>query len=88
MEQEIVTLCRYFAVTSKESPSTYRDLVRSIIQEFIQRELWDDMDRMKEFLYHLSPEKQDYLTEKQLLTTIRGCRIPLDITIVEQLFSV
>lgn len=46
------------------------------------------MDRLKEFLYHLSPEKQDYLTEKQLLTTIRGCRIPLDKTIVQQLFSV
>lgn len=88
VEQEIVTLCRHFAVETKESPRAQRENVRSIVQGEIIRELWDDLDRTKEFIYHLSPDNVDYLSDKQMSTVIRGCRIPLDIAIIRQMFEV
>lgn len=88
VEQEIVTLCRYFAVGTKESPRAHRETVRSFVQGEIIRELWDDIERTKEFIYHLSPENVDYLTDQKLSTVIRGCRIPLDVAIVNQMFEV
>jgi len=88
VEQEIVTLCRHFAVEPKKSPREHREQVRSIVQGEIYRELWDDMDRLKEYLYHMTPEKMDFLTDQQCMTTIRACKIPLDIAIIKQLFTV
>lgn len=88
VEHEIVTLCRHFAVETKESPRVHREEVRSIVQGEIFRDLWDDLERTKEFIRHLSPEKVDYLNEQKVLTIIRGCRIPLDIAIVRQMFEV
>lgn len=88
VEQEIVTLCRHFAVETKESPRAHRETVRSIVQGEIIRELWDDLERTKEFIYHLSPDNVDFLSAQKVLTVIRGCRIPLDIAIVRQMFEV
>lgn len=88
VEHEIVTLCRHFAVETKSSPFSQRETIRSMVQGEIIRELWDDMERTKEFIYHLSPGSVDFLTDQQMLTVIRGCRIPLDIAIVHQVFEV
>lgn len=88
VEHEIVSLCRHFAVETKPSPRIHREMVRSIVQGEIIRELWDDMERTKEFIYHLSPDNVNFLTEQKMLTVIRGCRIPLDIAIVQQMFEV
>ena len=88
VEHEIVTLCRYFAVERQEDPRVHREAVRSIVQGEIIRELWDDIERTKEFIYHLSPENVEYLSEQKLLKVIRGCRVPLDIEIVRQMFEV
>lgn len=87
-EHEIVTLCRHFSIPTKKSPREFREMLRSIIQGEIYRELWSDIDRMREFIYHLSPNNVEYLTEKQLMRVIRGCKIPLDIAIIQQLFAV
>ncbi|CAG9801258.1 unnamed protein product [Chironomus riparius] len=87
-EQEIVTLCRHFAIQTKKTPLEFREMVRSIVQGEIWRELWSDVDRLKEFIYHLSPNNTEYLNEKDLLKVIRGCRVPLDKAIVQQLFAV
>lgn len=88
VEHEIVTLCRHFAVETKVSPRVHREEIRSIVQGEISRDLWEDLDRTKEFIQHLSPEKVDFLSEQKILTTIRGCRVPLDIAIVRQMFEV
>lgn len=87
-EHEIVTLCRHFAIKTRKSPRDYRDMIRSIVQGEIHRGLWSDMDRLKEFIYHLSPTNVDYLSERLLRRVIKGCRIPLDEAIVCQLFEV
>lgn len=88
VEHEIVTLCRHFAVETKETPRVNREMVRSIVQGEIIRELWDDMERTKEFIYHLSPENVEFLSEDKVLKIIRACRVPLDIEIVRQMFEV
>jgi Ca2+-binding EF-hand superfamily protein len=88
VEHEIVTLCRHFAIETKESPRAHRETVRSIVQGEIIRELWDDIERTKEFIYHSSPENVDFLSDQKMLTVIRGCRIPLDVAIVYQMFEV
>jgi Ca2+-binding EF-hand superfamily protein len=87
-EHEIVTLCRYFSIETKKSPREFREMIRSIVQGFITRELWSDVDRLKEFIYHISPGNVNYLNEENLMRVIRGCRIPLDIQVINQLFSV
>jgi Ca2+-binding EF-hand superfamily protein len=87
-EQEIVTLCRHFSITTKKSPREFREMLRSIVQGEIYRELWSDIDRMKEFIYHISPNNVDYLSERDLMRVIRGCKVPLDIAIINQLFTV
>lgn len=88
VEQEIVTLCRHFAVDTKESPRVHREQVRSIVQGEILKDLWDDMERTKEFICHLSPENATFLSDKKILRVIRGCRMPIDIAIVRQMFEV
>lgn len=88
VEHEVVTLCRNFAVESKDSPRSQREAVRSIVQGEILRELWDDVERTKEFIHHFSPDNVNYLSEQKMLTLIRGCRIPIDIAIVHQMFAV
>jgi Ca2+-binding EF-hand superfamily protein len=87
-EQEIVTLCRYFAIKTKKSPREYRELIQSIVQGEIHRGLWSDMDRLKEFIYHLSPTNVDFLNEKQMRRVIKACKIPIDDAIIAQLFEV
>lgn len=87
-EHEIVTLCRHFAIETKKSPREFREMIRSIVQGEIYRGLWCDIDRLKEFIYHLSPTNVDYLSERQLRRVIKACRIPLDDAIIRQLFEV
>src|SRR5690349_5586814 len=55
VEHEIVTLCRHFAIETKKSPRVRREEVRSIVQGKILRDLWDDLERTKEFILHFSP---------------------------------
>jgi hypothetical protein len=88
VEHEIVTLCRYFAIETKESIRAHREEIRSIVQGEITRELWDDLQRTKEFIYHLSPENTCFLSDDKVYLTIRACRIPLDPMIVKQLLEV
>lgn len=87
-EHEIVTICRFFAIQTRKSPREHREMIRSIVQGEIYRGLWSDMDRLKEFIYHLSPNNIDYLSERQLRRVIKGCRIPLDEALIRQLFEV
>lgn len=87
-EHEIVTLCRHFAIQTRKSPRDYREMIRSIVQGEIYRGLWNDMDRLKEFIYHMSPTNVDFLSETQLRRVIKACRIPLDDAIIRQLFDV
>lgn len=87
-EQEIVTLCRYFAIKTKKSPREYRELIKSIVQGEITRGLWNDTERLKEFIYHLSPTNVEFLSEKQMRRVIKACKIPIDDAIIVQLFEV
>lgn len=87
-EHEIVTLCRHFSIAIKKSPREFRELIRSIVQGELFRELWCDIDRLKEFIYHLSPNNVEFLDEANLKRVIRACKIPIDSAIVEQLFAV
>lgn len=87
-EHEIVTLCRHFAVETRKSPRDFRDMIRSIVQGEIFRGLWCDMERLKEFIYHLSPTNVEFLSETQMRRVIKGCKIPIDDAIIRQLFEV
>lgn len=88
VEHEIVTLCRHFAIKDKKSPYMFRENIRSMIQMEIVRGLWEDIERTREFIHHLSPNNVQHLSEEKTLKVIRGCRVPIDKMQVEQMFKV
>jgi hypothetical protein len=88
VEHEIVILCRFFSIHKKRKAEDHRELIRSVVHGEINRGLWDDMDRLKEFIYHVNPEKLKYLPEQKIWIIIRACKIPLDPAIVQQLLAV
>lgn len=87
-EHEIVTLCRHFLISKRKSIEEFRENIRSIVQGEIFRELWSEVERLKEFIYHLSPNNVEYLSKNDLLRVIRACKVPLDPAIVQQLCTV
>lgn len=88
VEHEIITLCRYFSAEQKTVNVCEREKVRSVIHMEIIRHLWNDLDRLQEYLYHLEPKQCDFITERKLISAIRGSRIPINIELTENLFSV
>lgn len=88
VEHEIVTLCRHFAIIDKKSPMEFRENIRSMIQGEIVRGLWEDIQRTREFIHHISPDNVNFLSQEKVLKVIRGCRVPIDKAQIEQMFLV
>lgn len=88
VEHEIVTLCRFFSIHKKRKAEDHRELIRSVVHGEIIRGLWDDMVRLKEFMYHVDPQRREYLPEQNIWIVIRACKVPLDPAIVQQLLAV
>lgn len=87
-DQEMITLCRYFAAEKKNPQICDRERVRSITHLELTRNLWTNIERLRQHLYHLDPSNCGFMAESKLSSAIRGLRIPLDIELVKNMFAV
>lgn len=88
VEHEIVTLSRFFAIREKKFPEEFREKIRSMVQGEIVRGLWEDIQRSRELIGHLSPDNTNFLPEEVVWKVIRGCRVPIDKAQAEQMMKV
>lgn len=90
-EHEIVTFLRHFSVESCQNRGQKcdRNVIRSLIQLELSRNLWDDVARMKEHIYHLDPDNTTgYMDERQLRSLILACRLPIKSVLIDNMLSV
>lgn len=91
-DHEIVTFLRHFAVDSTSgggSDRCSRNVIRSLVQLELNKNLWDDMARLREHIYHLHPNNVDgFLPENELRAIVKGCRLPLSNDLIHKMLSV
>ncbi|KAG4065244.1 hypothetical protein HA402_012686 [Bradysia odoriphaga] len=87
-EHEIVTIARYFSAETQPAIVCNRDLIRSTVHWELNRNLWDDMERLEEHLYHLIGDVFGFVSENTLFKAIRACRLPLKPSLIRNMFSV
>ncbi|XP_017868784.1 PREDICTED: EF-hand domain-containing family member C2 [Drosophila arizonae] len=85
---EIVTVCRYFSSEQMPPPSCDRNHVRAAAQLELKRALWNNVDEIMEHLSHINPTCKPYITEAQVRSTLRGCRLPFSLELVEDILQV
>lgn len=91
VEHEIVTFIRYFSVdkTKPNQKICNREVIRSVVQFELYRAIWDDVQRVKEYIYHLDPSiVNGYVSEKRLETIIGACKLPIKKVLMENMFTV
>nr|XP_029712249.1 EF-hand domain-containing family member C2-like [Aedes albopictus] len=88
VEQEIVTLCRQFSAETKKHFSCDKELVRSAIHGELTRQLWNDLERTKEHMYHLDPAANGWMSPRNIVVTVKACRIPLDNALIDAMLEV
>ncbi len=87
-EHEIVTVARYFSAEAAPSNVCNRDIIRSTVHWELSRNLWDDIERLEEHLYHLMGDIFGFISENILFKAIRACRLPLKPSLIQNMFSV
>lgn len=88
VEHEIVTLTRFYAIKEKRVPMDFRENIRQMVQGEIVRGLWEDTQRTRELICHLSADNTKFLPESIVWKVIRGCRVPIDKAQAEQMLKV
>lgn len=88
LNHEIVTLCRHFSAEQKPPPSCDRNYVRAAAQLELKRALWNNVDELTEHLSHINPTCKPYITVAQVRSTLRGCRLPFSLELVEDILKV
>lgn len=79
-EHEIITFIRHFHTKSSVggNKSIGESMTRSLVQMELARNLWDDLQNVKVFIYHLfKKDEHDYLTDNELYKVITACRLPI-----------
>lgn len=87
-EHEIVTVARYFSAEPAPTTICNRDIIRSTVHWELSRNLWDDIERLEEHLYHLIPDVFGFISANTLYKAIRACRLPLKPSLIENMFAV
>ncbi|KAK2575490.1 hypothetical protein KPH14_011217 [Odynerus spinipes] len=85
-EHEIITMARHYSSHEKKESHT-REYVRQLIHTELHRNLWNDADRLKEDLLHWDRERTGYLLRHTVYTVLRGCRIPLDVELINSMLD-
>ncbi|CAH1175792.1 unnamed protein product [Phaedon cochleariae] len=86
-EHEMVTISRAFsAVCYKERYD--RDKIRALALTELKRYLWDDLDRLKEYLLQRDGDRSGKLSRKECYTVLKGCRLPFDNQLIERILQV
>ncbi|GLV41435.1 EF-hand domain containing 1.1 [Carabus blaptoides fortunei] len=86
-EHEMITLARHFSAVCKTERHT-RSFVRQVVLTELKRFLWDDMIRFKEAFRARDITKSGYLSRKEVYSLVRGCKLPLDVYIIENMLNV
>lgn len=86
-EHEIVTVARYFSAESCATGCN-REIVRSTVHWELSRNLWDDLERLEEHLYHVLGDVFGSVSESVLFKAIRACRLPLKPSLIQNMLSV
>ncbi|XP_017782894.1 PREDICTED: EF-hand domain-containing family member C2-like [Nicrophorus vespilloides] len=86
-EHEMITIARAYSSNCIEERFS-RDAIRAITLTELKRLLWDDHKRLKEYFLLRDPSRCGVIPEKELYTLLRGCRIPLDVQLLEKIFKV
>ncbi|XP_024947143.1 EF-hand domain-containing family member C2 isoform X2 [Cephus cinctus] len=85
-EQEMITIARHYS--SHEKKDFYsREYVRRLVHTELTRFLWDDLDRLTEAIHHWDRSRSGYLPRSELYTILRGCRIPIDIELLNSMLD-
>lgn len=90
-DHEIITVARHFASESRAAavaPQCDRETVRSIVHSDLNRGLWDDLDRVREHLYHLQGGQAEYVRPPVLRSAVMACRLPLQPVLVDHMMAV
>ncbi|EDV98296.1 EF-hand domain-containing family member C2 [Drosophila grimshawi] len=85
---EIVTVCRYFSAEQMPPPSCDRNHVRAAAQLELKRALWNSVEELVEHLSHINPTCKAFIKESQVRSTLRGCRLPFSLELVEDILQV
>ncbi|XP_034477117.1 EF-hand domain-containing family member C2 [Drosophila innubila] len=88
LNHEIVTVCRFFSAEQMPPPSCDRNHVRAAAQLELKRALWNNAEELTEHLSHINPTCKPYISEAQVRSTLRGCRLPFSLELVEDILQV
>lgn len=90
-EHEVITFLRYFSTTKclKQTKSTDRHTIQALVQMDLKRHLWNDIDRLKEYLYNIDPENANgFILPSKIHTVISGCRLPIRSVSIDDMLAV
>ncbi|ALC41366.1 Efhc1.2 [Drosophila busckii] len=88
LNHEIVTVCRHFSAEQSLAPSCDRQQVRAAAQLELKRALWNNLPELTEHLSHINPSCRPYIAEAKVRATLRGCRLPFSLELVEDILQV
>ncbi|XP_033227774.1 EF-hand domain-containing family member C2-like [Belonocnema kinseyi] len=85
-EHEIITIARRYSYN--ETKDFYsKEYIRALVHTEINRFLWTELSRLEEDILHIDRERTDYLPRNKLYTILRGCRIPLDLELLNAMLD-
>ncbi|XP_039295468.1 EF-hand domain-containing family member C2 isoform X2 [Nilaparvata lugens] len=85
-EHEILTLARHYATEDQTDPLP-SDLLRSVIQCELKRLLFNSFERVEESFRYRDPDCTGFVSKETAYCVLRGCRLPLDVTIINLLLD-
>ncbi|KAI4488135.1 hypothetical protein M0804_004983 [Polistes exclamans] len=85
-EHEIITVARHYSSHEKKIFHT-REYVRQLVHTELNRDIWNEADRLKEDLLHWDRQKIGYLPRNTIYAVVRACRIPLDIELINSMLD-
>lgn len=60
---------------------------RQLIHTELIRTLWNDLDRLEEDLHNCDRGRTGFLSRDRVYITLRGCKIPIDIELLNSMLD-
>lgn len=90
-EHEIITFARHFRVIKDDEKlqNLDRHKIQAMVQLDLERDLWDDLERLKELLYEFDPVNMSgFIAPDRLYSIVVGCRLPIKTVSIEEMLAV
>lgn len=62
-------------------------IFRGLLHTELHRSLWHDLDHLQDDLYHWDREKTGCIPRESLYAILRGCRIPIDVELLNAMLD-